>query len=144
MKNPYPQRWTVMLCAFALVAATSYAAAQSKTAPPAKPAPASAAPASPANASMHSCPMEEAGPIADVQVENTADGAVIRLKAKSQGDVERIQRMAAMMAKHMSGEPMKGMHDGMQHGGMQHGGMHHGPEGSAGPSAPKSSSSHVH
>lgn len=106
MKNLHVTRWIVVV--FALAAGAGYSAAQGKPAP-ARPA-SGTAPES--EMGMHSCPMEDAGPIADIHVENTADGAVIQLKAKSPGDVKRIQEMAAKMAEHMSAGGMKGMHGG--------------------------------
>lgn len=40
--------------------------------------------------------------ISDVTVENTPDGAVLRLKAKGQDDVKQVQQMASMMKDCMS------------------------------------------
>jgi hypothetical protein len=135
MKNPHATGWMVVVYALALAVGTSYAAAQSKGARPSKPTQESAASPGP-KAPMRSCPMDEAGPIADVQVENTTDGVVIRLKAKTPSDVQRVQRMAAMMAEHMSGEGTKGMHGGMQHGGM-HGARRSSEQSTPKPSAPR-------
>jgi hypothetical protein len=106
-----------LIIALALVVGGGYVAAQGKTAPPASAGQRSTGNTSAMKAQMKSCPMHEAAPIADATAENTADGAVIRLKAKKPGDVQRVQEMAAMMAEHMTG-------GGMEHGAMMHGGMH--------------------
>ena len=102
---------TFVAVAVGLIAAGSYAAAQQMG--PHGPHEAADAPAvgpqhgmgMQHHAMMHgdsSCPMEEAAPIADIKVEKTADGAVIRLVAKKPEDVARIQQMAERMAEHMS------------------------------------------
>ncbi len=41
---------------------------------------------------------------ADVTVQNTKDGATIRMRAKSKDQVQRVQHMAQMMKSCMSGE----------------------------------------
>jgi hypothetical protein len=137
MKNLHVTRWLVVV--FALAAGAGYSAAQGKPAAPARPA-SGAAPET--GMEMHSCPMEGAGPIADIHVENTADGAVIQLKAKSPGDVKRIQEMAAKMAEHMSAGGMNGMHGGMK--GMHGGGMEHGEPKTDAKPAPKAATPHAH
>jgi hypothetical protein len=45
---------------------------------------------------------------ADVKVENTSSGAVIRLTAKNKDQVKHVQHMAQMMKRCMSGEPAAG------------------------------------
>jgi hypothetical protein len=129
MKNSHVTRWIMVM--FALAAGAGYSAAQGKPAEPARPASGNG---HEPGMGMHSCPMEGVGPLADIHVENTADGAVIQLKAKSPGDVQRIQEMAAKMAEHMSAGGMKGMHGGMKGmhgGGMEHDGMQGGTPGAA-------------
>jgi hypothetical protein len=110
-----------------LTAGASYAFAQAKPAP-AKPV-AAAAVAKPADAcgnceackgagksdmmgkGMHDCAMMRDMPKPDVTVENTKQGAVIRLQTKNAADVAKIQEMAQMMAKHLGGNcEMAGEH----------------------------------
>lgn len=127
------------IVALALLVGGGYAAAQGKTAPPASPGPRKTSETSTTKSEMKSCPMHEAAQVADASVENTADGAVIRLKAKKPGDVKRVQEMAAMMAQHIAEGCTE--HCAMMHGGMHHkGGMKGGgPESSPKPAAPPGS-----
>jgi hypothetical protein len=95
-------------------------------APPASAGPRAAGNTSAQKAEMQSCAMHDVSAIADVVVENTADGAVMRLKAKKAGDVKRVQEMASMMAEHMNGGCTGNCamdRGGMMHGGMMQGGM---------------------
>ena len=46
------------------------------------------------------CPM--AGSQAQVTAENTSNGAVLRLTAKNQADVAKVQQMAQRMSQHMN------------------------------------------
>jgi hypothetical protein len=48
------------------------------------------------------CPM--AAELADVQIEKTKTGAVIRLSAKNPADVDKVQRMALMAALHFGAD----------------------------------------
>ena len=43
--------------------------------------------------------------LADVRIEKTKTGAVIRLSAKNPGDTEKVQRMALMAAIHLGADP---------------------------------------
>ena len=49
------------------------------------------------------CPMMGSD-LADVQIEKTKTGAIIRLSAKSPADVDKVQRMALMAAVHMGAD----------------------------------------
>jgi len=80
---------------------------------------------------MHDCPMMQGGAALtmDVTAENTKQGAVIRLVAKNAADVQKVQELAQMMAKHIgTGCEMSGEHEG--HGDHDHdkkaGHEHHG------------------
>jgi hypothetical protein len=125
-----------------LAAGVSYAFAQAKPAPT-KPAPVAAA-AAPADAcgnceackaagkpgmmgnGMHDCAMMRDMPKADVTVENTKQGAVIRLQTKNAAEVAKIQEMAQMMAKHLGGTcEMAGEHGEHDKGGHDHHGAMH-------------------
>jgi hypothetical protein len=111
------------------LAGGGYALAQGKMPPTAGARQRPAASTSATKPDMKSCPMHDAAAFADATAENTADGAVIHLKAKKASDVQRVQEMASMMAKHMTEGCMENCdmeHGGMMHGGMMHGGMMHG------------------
>lgn len=147
MKSSQVIRRSAALVALSIAVGGGYAAAQKKAASPAPAAQPAPGKTDGAKSEMMSCPMEEAAPFADVTAENTADGAVVRLKAKKPADVQRIQKMAAMMAEHMTGGGMEHrgmMHRGMQHGGMMHGGMQHGRPGSSPQPAAQPKQPHAH
>lgn len=125
--------WLAALC---VSSAGAYAFAQAKPAAPAPaqaaaPAPNPAAGAKPpaAMSCEHACPMHAAMDLADMQVEQTPQGAIIKLVAKKPEDVQKVQQLAAKLGGEGGGCPM---HDGMHgmpeghHGGMMH---HHPPAG---------------
>jgi hypothetical protein len=70
---------------------------------------------------MHDCAMMRDMPKPDVTVENTKQGAVIRLQTKNATDVAKIQEMAQMMAKHLGGNcEMAGEHGDHDKGAHDH------------------------
>lgn len=107
----------------AITGITLYAAADDKTKP-------GQARATPPAQDAEACPMREGiAPVADVTVEMTDKGALIRLTAKEAADVKKVQEMAQKLAKHMSsGCDMKEC-PMMEGGGMKHGGMMGGKRG---------------
>src|SRR5262245_25254989 len=93
----------------------AYAMAQ----PKAQPKPGPAAPQTGAG-----CPMHGMSSIADAKVEETPQGAVLRLTAKRPEDVAKVREAAQRMIGCMSGADACMMHEGQgKHGGMmmQHG-----------------------
>ena len=61
---------------------------------------------------MGGCPLMQHGgmPAVTVKVENTTQGAVLKLEAKAAADAEKVQQMAQMMAKHLEGGGCHMMH----------------------------------
>jgi len=112
--------WLAALC---VSSAGAYAFAQAKpVAPAVAPAPKSA-PATQPPAAMscdHACPMHGGWELADIQVQQTADGAIIKLVAKKPEDVQKVQQLAAKLGS-AEGCPMHaGMHEGHHAGMMMH------------------------
>jgi hypothetical protein len=100
MKKIQTTAWAVALC---LGGFGAYAVAQPKPA---------------ANmACSHECPMHEAAELSDIKVEQTKEGAVIRLVAKRPEDVSKVQQSAQKLAGMLSGKdcPMHAHHGGMEH-----------------------------
>jgi hypothetical protein len=114
--------WLAALC---VSSAGAYAFAQGK---PVAPAPKPAA-----MSCEHACPMHGAMELADIQVEQTREGAIIKLVAKKPEDVQKVQQLAAKLGGEGGGCPMHdAMHEG-HHGGMMH---HHPPTAPAPAPAP--------
>lgn len=63
-----------------------------------------------------SCPMEGMHALADVKIENTKNGAVIRLDAKKADQVAKVQALAERMKSCMGMDMGKGMGMGMGKG----------------------------
>jgi hypothetical protein len=117
---------SVMLVGLVCAGAT-YAVAQPKPSGEAKKPPPSAAASAPARTCEHEhgrmeCPLHAAAGIADLTVEDTAQGATIRVSAKRPEDVAHVRELARKLAD-MSKE--KGECEMMEHDGPHAHGMGH-------------------
>jgi hypothetical protein len=78
---------TALTMAACLAGITAYAGAQTKAAPA---------------VADQTCPMHQAAELSDVKVEQTKDGAIIRLVAKRPEDIGKVQDSAQRMATMLS------------------------------------------